>query len=272
MRIEREVLQRYGKDSSDDERTGIVVATQVIEQSLDVDFDFLVSDFAPIDIIIQRAGRCQRHKRGVRGEPLIYLAQPSAQEGLPRFHWVDNLIYSEYLLLRTFLALAGREYITVPTDVRPLINAVYGEHEDTPGTRLQQAWACLCERRQQAQFGARRRLIRRPSTRGLLEHALSAPLSASQRAATRLTRPSITLIPFTDGLSAQALRARSIKTSNARVVRYFEAQPVSRAWQRNPWLRYTRRIDFGPDGVYAPPDADFILRLDPALGLVYTPT
>ena len=60
--IERRVLDRFGKASTPDRRRGqILVATQVIEQSLDLDFDLVISDLAPVDLLIQRAGRLWRH-------------------------------------------------------------------------------------------------------------------------------------------------------------------------------------------------------------------
>src|SRR5690606_38222585 len=58
LNTEELILQKFGKDSPYGLRQGqLVIATQVIEQSLDVDFDLLISDLAPIDRLVQRAGR-----------------------------------------------------------------------------------------------------------------------------------------------------------------------------------------------------------------------
>lgn len=67
QRIEKEVMDSFGRESTPKQRRGkVLVATQVIEQSLDIDFDLMVTDLAPIDLIIQRAGRLWRHPRNPR--------------------------------------------------------------------------------------------------------------------------------------------------------------------------------------------------------------
>ena len=70
LRIETHVKAQFGKSSTSATRRGkLVIATQVIEQSMDLDFDYMVSDLAPMDLLIQRAGRLRRHVRLANGDP-----------------------------------------------------------------------------------------------------------------------------------------------------------------------------------------------------------
>ncbi|MEM4724964.1 MAG: CRISPR-associated helicase Cas3', partial [Candidatus Hadarchaeum sp.] len=142
---EEEVLRRFGKDSGGRgtfprEKT-LLIATQVVEQSLDIDADFIVSELAPVDLILQRAGRLWRHSRQPTGRTipmpclaLLYDLQPN---GLPSVAvWKD--IYAEYILLRSYLALLVKDasdgpwnkglrtHLIVPDDMEPLIEEVYG--------------------------------------------------------------------------------------------------------------------------------------------------
>ncbi|MCB1806134.1 MAG: CRISPR-associated helicase/endonuclease Cas3 [Candidatus Competibacteraceae bacterium] len=59
--IESQVLCNYGKSAAPGGR--ILVATQVVEQSLDLDFDWLVTQICPVDLLFQRLGRLHRHAR-----------------------------------------------------------------------------------------------------------------------------------------------------------------------------------------------------------------
>ena len=69
--IENQVLNLFGKTSTYKERSGkILLATQVVEQSLDLDFDEMIIDLCPMDLVIQRIGRLRRHRRDRAGNPI----------------------------------------------------------------------------------------------------------------------------------------------------------------------------------------------------------
>jgi CRISPR-associated endonuclease/helicase Cas3 len=133
--VECRILELFGKGSDDAARGGkVLVATQVIEQSLDLDFDAMITDLAPIDLIIQRAGRLWRHARPDRSglpELLVVAPEPTADADknwfgrlLPRAQWV----YSDHARLwLTADVLQQRGAIETPTEVRFLIESVYGE-------------------------------------------------------------------------------------------------------------------------------------------------
>jgi CRISPR-associated endonuclease/helicase Cas3 len=133
---ESEVLARYGRNSEPQDRDGwLLVATQVVEQSLDLDFDLIVSDIAPVDFLIQRSGRLWRHLRADRHpsarQQFVVVSPEPVDE--PTRHWLPRAfaptarvyqdITSLWLTARTLTA-AGR--IDAPGGLRPLIEAVYG--------------------------------------------------------------------------------------------------------------------------------------------------
>jgi CRISPR-associated endonuclease/helicase Cas3 len=119
----------------------IVVGTQVLEQSLDLDFDVMVSDLAPIDLLLQRAGRLHRHRDRARPaahqQPILQVTISLDSNGAPIFG-PSGYVYEPFILWKTWLVLterqdeAGRVRLTFPADYRPLIEATYDERLDLP--------------------------------------------------------------------------------------------------------------------------------------------
>ncbi len=148
--IENRVLQRFGKDGDHNQRTGqLLIATQVVEQSLDLDFDHLISDLAPIDLLIQRAGRLHRHRRDVKGnpidnhdqrlEPILTIHAPEWQEE-PTPDWFKQAfpraqaVYENHAQLWMGMKLLKEQNgFRMPEDARSLIEGVYGPEAEIPG-------------------------------------------------------------------------------------------------------------------------------------------
>ncbi|MBT1164310.1 CRISPR-associated helicase Cas3' [Bifidobacterium felsineum] len=140
-RLDRALIDRYGKHGDRNRRNGIVVATQVVEQSLDVDFDMMITDAAPIDLILQRAGRLHRHRRGMgeceRPEPLrrarmiITGVEEISDHRPPRFARGLERVYQRYLLMRSLSVLRigaqSSTSICIPDDIPHLVQTVYGD-------------------------------------------------------------------------------------------------------------------------------------------------
>ncbi len=151
LAMEQGVLASFGKGSTAAQRAGkLLVATQVVEQSLDVDFDLVITDLAPIDRIIQRAGRLRRHRRAAdgtpladpaaadqRGEPLLWVLTPPWTEA-PDARWFKAAfpkaaaVYANHAhlwLTAQALRVGG---FTMPDDARALIEGVFGSLAEVP--------------------------------------------------------------------------------------------------------------------------------------------
>ncbi|MEZ3162151.1 CRISPR-associated helicase Cas3' [Microbacterium sp. BWT-B31] len=130
---DRSLLDAYGPKGTRPPRS-IIVATQVIEQSLDIDFDLMVTDVAPIDLLLQRSGRLHRHAWRERPAPLreprLFLTGVDRDGASPVFDKGTLAVYSEAILLRTMAALEGRGSIALPNDIRPLVELVYSDDTD----------------------------------------------------------------------------------------------------------------------------------------------
>jgi CRISPR-associated endonuclease/helicase Cas3 len=130
-RVQREeqVLALFGAEAASKrpDKT-ILISTQIIEQSLDIDFDIMFTDLAPVDLVIQRLGRLHRHDFRARppqsSKPVCYWRQPTFNNGEPDFG-PSKWVYEPYVLLKTWLALRDKSIISTPFDTQSLVETVY---------------------------------------------------------------------------------------------------------------------------------------------------
>ena len=143
QRIEKAVMARLGPNApADDRQAVVVIATQVIEQSLDLDFDWMASDLAPIDLLVQRAGRLRRHpaRDPLRPQvPFELLLRAPEWTDTPEADWLSatlsgtSYVYPDPALQwRTMGVLRERGGIRTPEDLRHLIESVYGDGAVVP--------------------------------------------------------------------------------------------------------------------------------------------
>ena len=110
----------------------VLVATQIVELSLDVDFDLVVTDPAPFAALLQRSGRCHRHMRPKRpagmNAPTLEVFWPIGANGEPsrRSH-----VYLPHDLAQARKHLTGRPHIDIPDDVSALVDAAHTADTDT---------------------------------------------------------------------------------------------------------------------------------------------
>lgn len=131
-RLEHEetLLKLAGKSSEKKDRDQlIIIGTQVIEQSLDFDVDYMISDLCPIDLLLQRIGRLHRHAKHdiIRPKQLkqpschVLCAGKDIEEGAKE-------VYGEFLLLRTKSFLPDK--VMIPDDISVLVQKVYDRDTD----------------------------------------------------------------------------------------------------------------------------------------------
>lgn len=69
--LDQAVGRRFGKDAALNHTSAVLVGTQTLEISVDCDCDLLITDLAPLDVLLQRIGRLHRHaeRDPVRADP-----------------------------------------------------------------------------------------------------------------------------------------------------------------------------------------------------------
>ena len=136
--IESVWLERLGKMQGN--RVGsILISTQIVEQSVDIDADILVTELAPTDMLLQRLGRLQRHDRGrrkwtaqcwlirenVTSEETMRMSPDAIRKALGAKSWV----YRPDILLRTLRVWEQVQEVHLPSEIRTLLERTYDEND-----------------------------------------------------------------------------------------------------------------------------------------------
>jgi len=164
--IEKRVIATFGKNSTEKERWGkVLIASQVVEQSLDLDFDLMVSDLAPVDLLIQRAGRLHRHRRKDRGKAVFYCLIPKETQAPSKDWFAEDFLRAKWvyrdvsLLWKTKEILKKQGKIKMPEEARLLVESVYnGNSEiDVPSVfekSEELAWSDILAKKSMANFNS----------------------------------------------------------------------------------------------------------------------
>jgi CRISPR-associated endonuclease/helicase Cas3 len=299
---ERAVLTKFGRgDGFQRPARALLIATQVVEQSLDLDFDFMISDLAPVDLLLQRAGRLHRHERPrppAHDKPRLIVAG-FLRERLPEL--VDTkweFVYDAYVLYRTWAIAANESVWHLPADIDRLVQAVYGnaplpqELPEDATTRIEvKAYGKSIALRQDQERLARNAAIRADDEP---QNAYVGKIPGNEEgegwgvpAVTRLGDESIAVIPVLgtddswrlfaagdpfdpgnvpDDTLARSIYRRQVRLSRKDIVRALTSQPGPAAFEGHPLLKNLKALVLR-DGV-----ADIgrlRIRLDPELGVTY---
>lgn len=127
IEIEKSIIHELGPpETAERPDIRIIVGTQVLEQSLNIDFDLLITDLSPMDLLLQRMGRLHRFDKTKRPLPLLkaecWIFRSADDKD---FDEGSKFIYGAYLLKRTQAFL--RNEIFLPTDIPDLVQCTYDD-------------------------------------------------------------------------------------------------------------------------------------------------
>ena len=298
LRIEQDVLDKFGKHGHRP-RKAALIATQVIEQSLDLDFDFMISDLAPIDLMLQRAGRLHRHAQTGRPGALkrheMRWIEPERDDSGGLSFGPSAFVYAPYVLMKTWLLIQEKTKYTLPSEMEALIEAVYGPEQQAESLDTETAELLTGLRRalksqlESEDYQARSVVIPSPQCPdGFLASIQPQGDDAEETAAkmTRLGRERLTLVCahetakglslYPDGRepleteqtpSPEQMRRylqRSVSVQHGRLCAYFKKTPTPASWSKAPRLRHCRIAAFRDGRIRL---GNQVLTLDTALGL-----
>ena len=182
--LEKLIVRLFGKGKKagrnrNRPKKAILVATQVVEQSLDIDFDVMLSEIAPIDLLLQRCGRLHRHAvnnpRPTGTDACFHVLLPASDKekidfkidfgGMEIKKRGDDWrgVYDRAALLRTLALLESKSKISLPADFRPLVEGCY-DPQRLPISSIPAEWITDAEksrtaRHEQSEVNAGKHLI-----------------------------------------------------------------------------------------------------------------
>ncbi|WP_213378744.1 CRISPR-associated helicase Cas3' [Allochromatium tepidum] len=298
---EREVLARFGPVASAQRPARcLLIATQVAEQSLDLDFDFMLSDLAPVDLLLQRAGRLHRHERArpaAHAEPHLRIAGLLNERPPELTDTAWGFVYDPYVLYCTWGVLLHEPVWRLPEDIDRLVQAVYsgdpfeeddrpdfvatldkalGEHYAKTQTQRQQAFNVAIDAEDEPQNAYNQKPRANEDREGggipvvtrLGEESLTVvPVFVSEDG-WRLTDSDGPFDPteILDDALARRLFARQVRLSRKGVLHDLLALPLPRGFEEHPLLRHLRPLPLIDGRAEL---GGLTVCLDPELGIVY---
>jgi CRISPR-associated endonuclease/helicase Cas3 len=140
VKLEEKWTAIYGKEGQEarSQSGHILVGTQVLEQSLDIDADCLITALCPMDMLLQRMGRLWRHahlKRPPNAVRQSWVLLPELSTGklVNKCFGKSGNVYAPYILARTLECVNGLDKVDLPTDIRPLLERVYERRHEKDG-------------------------------------------------------------------------------------------------------------------------------------------
>lgn len=303
-RIENECFNKYGRDR--EASKSILVATQVIEQSLDLDFDLMITEVAPVDLILQRVGRLHRHDRMRQpslSTPELWIMEPHIEDGLD--FGPSEFVYSRYTLLKSYLLLRNRERIQLPEDIRPLVEEAYSDQNDGifegMEDSLRESWKAMQKEARGQEDKAYSTVLPHPSDTEFWKYTSMVHSEGSiddgthARGSTRLGLPTVSAIAlferagnyYLDGDGDEPVDLRGTRKANLgqilgnqivisgfSLVQHIERIPIPSQWKSLSLMRHHHPLIFrevkGPNDtcIWTTEVEGRILLLDSDLGLM----
>lgn len=280
LEIEKQVLRLFGQGGSG-AGGHVLVATQVAEQSLDIDFDVLITDPAPVDLMLQRQGRIHRHERDRPEwfqEPVIYVVE--LEEIIPAKE-LTSFVYSDWSVLRSVAWMRKHRVLHMPEDIDKAVQDVYGDWMPTESpmamVEIEKVRADHENDLLIMADQARQAALRLPEDWriGQSENALlddNAAEAGAIRFGTRLGQDSQSVIPVTvedlDDLDERSsfLFGNYLRLSHRALIKHVRQQEKPQRWHSHGGFSHHCPLLINSQGEVE--GAPISARIDPVLGLV----